>query len=645
MREIANAQPPTQGLPPQEEASRYCTFCKASFRMEIPRCPRDGGLVEIREQDPLLGMVLGGRYQIISLLGFGGMGRVYRAQSVAGNETVAVKVLYGDLAADEKMVARFEREARAISRLSSPHIVSIVDFGTTSEGLLYLVMELLAGRPLHEAIAKEGPFDIPRALHICRQVALALSHAHERGLIHRDLKPANVILSEKNGDKDFATILDFGLARMTQAEDPRDSEMLTSMGVIRGTPEFMSPEQARGLELDHRSDLYALGVLLFLMLTQRFPFPRPKSRLDVLTMHVMTPPYPLAKFIKAPEDLEQLVARLLAKETKDRFQSGQELITAIDRFLAGEEFLPLPEAIEDDNEPTRIFALPPDRASGMNTEQVLPLSQEKRPRWLFLAGLLAFLVFVVSMVLIILREYRRAETPSVLPLPSSESTSSIVSNTPPPPPTTQEALNPETPDTPPTPPETLPTPEIEPVDIEVPPSAENPPSHTKKNGKPDRQKKPDKPPRKPESSFDAAAKNRYDSAKAEVDKALRARGLTLADISASDASIASSYREMKALAGDNKYEEATSTAEALVSKIQAFKLDRNVLKAKLSAVGNDISALEQEKGSSVAAPFKKSHQEISSRLIKVSLSPSDAQYESLNQELNALRRQVNEARK
>jgi serine/threonine protein kinase len=552
---------------------------------------------------------------------------------------VAVKVLHGDLAADEKMVARFEREARAISRLSSPHIVAIVDFGTTPQGLLYLAMELLAGKPLHEVIAKEGPLSIERSLHICRQIALGLEHAHNSGLIHRDLKPANVVVSEKLGDPDFATILDFGLARMTDTNDPRDAELLTSMGVIRGTPEFMSPEQARGLDLDRRSDIYALGVLLFLMLTQRFPFPRPKSRLDVLTMHVITPPYALSKFIHTTPNLEDLTARLLAKEPKDRFQTGKELVASIDHVLGKAPAQPriIPQE-DNENEPTRIFASMPSgrvplvspKNPRLQQEQPATLTDELRPkpllknnqqRLLFIGGVAGGVVLFAMVMWLVLGGKKPEEVITTsTPLPT-QPTSALTFQ-----PTTEPSLVAPTPDTKPaqsTPVDPIPTP-LNPPD-KIPPKIP----------------KVEKPP-KVETPLENSAKVSCEKAKESIEETLSSKGFSKGDLTF--LGLADDWREINSLCSTGKASEASALSGSLSSKIQATKWDRLSFKPKVETIQKELEAAENEKGKEALAPIRDSFTQFQTGFASEVMG-GNYDYNGKNKVLNGIRAQISKARK
>ena len=243
----------------------------------------------------------------------------------------AIKVLFGHLALSEQAIARFNREARAASQFNHINIVNITDFSVTETGLPFLVMDVLSGRSLTQVIAKEGPLSPARTVHIGKQIALALAHAHDKGILHRDLKPENVMLQDREEGGDFVTVLDFGLAGLLGPA--HDEPKLTLQGTVAGTPEFMSPEQAQGLELSPSSDLYSLGVILYLMLSRALPFARPKVREHMLYLHITEPPRPLSKLVLIREPIEHVVMRLLEKLPGDRYANGREVANALDDAL------------------------------------------------------------------------------------------------------------------------------------------------------------------------------------------------------------------------------------------------------------------------------------------------------------------------
>ena len=271
-----------------------------------------------KSKDPLLGKVVAGRYRLESQLGEGGMGVVYRARHVLIDRVVALKLIRPDLRGETHLRAWMVREARAANRVDHAHIVDIHDVGETEEGELYLVMEYLIGDSLSSQIAK-GPMPIARAVDILEQMTAALARAHDLGVVHRDLKSDNIMITARGGRKDFVKILDFGLAALTR--DPR----LAPKGAVFGTPEYMSPEQARGEDAIASSDLYALGILFFEMLTGRLPF-RSGDRDELLEMQRKAkPPSPRKHRSEVPDHAEQIILKLLEKDPANRFRDGHHL--------------------------------------------------------------------------------------------------------------------------------------------------------------------------------------------------------------------------------------------------------------------------------------------------------------------------------
>jgi serine/threonine-protein kinase len=280
-----------------------------------------------------VGRTIDGRYRVIKKLGAGGVGAVYEAEHVEIKKHVAVKVLHGVFAWTEEFRIRFEREARAASRLDHPSCVSVLDFGRVQKlepveggvelmGIPYLVMEFVRGQSLVERL--DSGLSTAEAVEVERGILAALKHAHSLGIIHRDVKPANVMLIPDEG-KLRAKLLDFGLAKNV-GDDTRE---LTQAGTVFGTPSYISPEQAEGKKADARSDLYAAGVVLFEMVCGRRPFLH-ENPLDTVRDHVETPP-PRPKSL-APaisDELEQVMLRALAKDPNARFQTADAFITAL----------------------------------------------------------------------------------------------------------------------------------------------------------------------------------------------------------------------------------------------------------------------------------------------------------------------------
>jgi serine/threonine-protein kinase len=270
-------------------------------------------------EDPALGKVIAGRYRLEARIGEGGMGIVYRARHVLIDRVVAVKLIRPDLRGETHLRAWMLREARAANRVDHAHIIDIHDIGETDEGELYLVMEYLLGTPLSTELAR-GPMPINRGVDILEQMGAALSRAHDLGVVHRDLKSDNILLTTRGGRKDFVKILDFGLAAL--AHDPR----LAPKGAVFGTPEYMSPEQARGEQAGPQSDLYALGVLFFEMLTGQLPF-RASDRDTLLEMQRTAPsPRPTSIRKDCHPVAERIVLKLLEKEARKRYRDGHHLL-------------------------------------------------------------------------------------------------------------------------------------------------------------------------------------------------------------------------------------------------------------------------------------------------------------------------------
>ncbi|RMG96836.1 MAG: serine/threonine-protein kinase PknK, partial [Deltaproteobacteria bacterium] len=276
--------------------------------------------------DPLLGSVVGGKYRIEKLIGEGAMGRVYRAQQIPLGKPFAVKVLSPRLLSDADSQARFAREAHAAANLNHPNCVSVVDYGRSDDGTAYIVMEFIEGHSLEHVIAHEHPLDRARVVDFTLQILDALTEAHGLGILHRDLKPENILVSRLRTHGELLKVVDFGIAQLMDTEE---SQRLTRQSVVCGTPEYMSPEQARGLPLDPRSDLYAVGCILYQMLTGRPPFER-ASAIEILHCHLNDAPVPPSELLGvAPDPIEAVCLRALAKSPDDRFADALEFRRAL----------------------------------------------------------------------------------------------------------------------------------------------------------------------------------------------------------------------------------------------------------------------------------------------------------------------------
>jgi serine/threonine protein kinase len=276
--------------------------------------------------DPLLGTVIADRYRVDEKLGVGGMGAVYRAEHVLMKKPVAVKVLHREMTVVGEVVKRFEREAIAAGRIDHPNVTVATDFGKLKDGSFYLVLEYVPGRSLSTAMKEDGIFSVNRALFIARQVAAGLGAAHAANIVHRDLKPDNIMLIDRGGTKDFVKVLDFGIAKVNE----EGGGQLTRIGSVFGTPQYMAPEQAAGKPVDHRADLYSLGLVLYEMLAGKQAFGS-MELVAILTKQLTEPPPPLPDSVDA--DVTALVMRLAEKDPDARVQTAQELVAWIDARL------------------------------------------------------------------------------------------------------------------------------------------------------------------------------------------------------------------------------------------------------------------------------------------------------------------------
>jgi len=326
------AQPPTKPTLDIRREMKQCGACRQRFSRDAAFCPFDGTKLEKATYDPLgdpmVGATIDGRYVVVSLLGEGGMGHVYEVRHASLDKRFAMKVLRRELARDEELSGRFIDEAKATALVRHGNVVQIIDFGRLPDGIPYFVMELLVGQTLGQVIKAGGAIPAGRAVRIIEQVAGALEAAHLAGVVHRDLKPENVFLvGGVSGGRasDDVRVVDFGAAKII------GSSRVTKQGIVFGTPHYMSPEQASGQPVDHRADIYALGIIMYEMFTGRVPF-EADTYMGVLTQHMFVQPTPPSQVSVAARELgalEDITMACLAKKPEERYASMNALVEAI----------------------------------------------------------------------------------------------------------------------------------------------------------------------------------------------------------------------------------------------------------------------------------------------------------------------------
>lgn len=306
---------------------KICVTCNREFTGGVSACPQDGTVLIPLTQDPLVGTKLADRYLVQSVVGYGGMGIVYKARHELMDRDVAIKMLKADLKSDQLSVKRFQQEARAACRLKHPNVITLFDFGVSPSAQPYLVMDYLKGISLADVIKKDGHVGVDRTIKIFLQAARALEHAHRNDVIHRDLKPGNIMLEEKDDEKDFVKVVDFGVAKILGGSEDAEAQRLTQTGEVCGSPVYMSPEQCMGQKLDPRSDIYSMGVVMYETLTGRLPL-LGKTMVDTMQKHTIEQPPPFGDVrpdLYIPERLEAVVFKALKKDPGERQQSMAEL--------------------------------------------------------------------------------------------------------------------------------------------------------------------------------------------------------------------------------------------------------------------------------------------------------------------------------
>ena len=338
------AETPRAEPAPGAPRATICATCTQHFSPETRFCPFDGhALVPAADwdpaSDPLLGTVIDHRYRVERVVGGGGMGLVYAVCHTKLGKRFALKALRADLASEPEVAQRFIQEARTAAAIEHPGLVETTDFGHLPSGQPYFVMEFLEGESLSQTLRRTGPLPVTRALEITRQAAAALFAAHEHGIVHRDVKPDNIHLGSSDGVRDRVKVVDFGLARVAGAS------RRTKAGIIFGTPHYMSPEQASGDATDQRSDIYALGAVMYEMVSGRPPF-EADTYMGVLSEHLHrapTPPTELRPDTPLLLEVEPLILRCLEKDPVNRYQTLKELLEAVAGLYSDPRFAPSSE--------------------------------------------------------------------------------------------------------------------------------------------------------------------------------------------------------------------------------------------------------------------------------------------------------------
>lgn len=360
-----------------------CPHCGKTYTSNTRICPDDGSVIEHASAvTSQVGAVLDGKYRLDSFLSQGGMGAVYKATHVMLGKTIAVKLINPELVTSSDIVRRFQREARAATALNHPNIVSVYDLGQTADGTLYIAMEYVDGPSLKDVIERGHGVAPARAINLLRQVAAALSRAHRAGIIHRDLKPHNIMLSKSDDGRELVKLVDFGIAKTFD-----EKTKLTSTGFPIGTPHYMPPEQASGGEVDARSDLYSVGIILYEMLTGVVPFDDTSTPAILIKQvkEVPTPPSVRTPGV-IPPALDEIALRLLQKNPADRFQTAEELGAALDEaavaIVAPDVTVPMPRpsGIPSQRTPVqRVSAVDPTVAAPGRTPAAPPVPAAAAP--------------------------------------------------------------------------------------------------------------------------------------------------------------------------------------------------------------------------------------------------------------------------
>jgi serine/threonine protein kinase len=412
--------------------AKRCTLCGQRFTNDAAFCPFDGEPLEVAPEafrsadDPLIGKTIDGRYLVIESLGEGGMGTVYRVEHRALQRSFALKVLRRDLAREAELCSRFIQEARTAATINHPNVIQITDFGDLPDGSPYFVMEYLTGQPLSALAQKGGPLPAARAVRLLTQIAAGIGAAHRAGVVHRDLKPDNVFVLKSTSGEDLVKLLDFGVAKVA------GSARLTRTGMVFGSPHYMSPEQASGQPVDHRADIYALGVVMYELFTGHVPF-EADTFMGVLTKHMFMAPERFTEKVGPCRELgalEDITLRCLEKKPENRYASAEELIAEIEEVVelgTGDHLDVRPSRAAFVTRPSADFRLADElelpAAEEIHAVRALRSEQDVRYRWAIAAFGLAGVLLATAIVALVW--VHRSQPAPAMANAASESTPSL----------------------------------------------------------------------------------------------------------------------------------------------------------------------------------------------------------------------------